>query len=456
MDAVTAWDDGDTMAIDAAQAFRHARGALWHLEAALPQLEVAAGGAARADDLIAVAATHVDSAVFDLGAAARLAPGVAGVEDSVLGAILTSSARHLRASSTTPAAAADIVANARLRAQQAIDAIAPHLDADEQLLPRVPAATIPREELALIDDVASARRFGRVSDVQRAQVQRILQEGTIDPEPVRWIGGYGNGNGAMPMVRVRHPLTPHLSVIAVQRPPTAQAAQEEFFARLAEHAEVDRHFAPVARRADGSALVLAVPGGASWENGVNSGDDVAAVMGDWYRQRFPSLGDEQARLAGRLDFNEARTLDYVTAQPDRNAGGLLVDRVAADLAYIDNGFAGRGETHDVLRPGLKSHFVGGPAGHVELLPEAARAVAARLDDASLSDAHGILGRGPDGDLPAGHAFALRQDASQGFLDAMRARRDQVARGWFDYEPIDLEANPLAHMDWLRSLAAVSA
>lgn len=442
--------------IDASQAFRHARGALWHLEAALPQLEVAARGAARADDLVAAAATHVDSAVSDLRIAGELAPGVAGVDDAVLGAILTSSAKHLRASAITPAAVADVVANARFRAQQAIDALAPHLTAEEQLLPRVPAATIPRAELALVDDVESARRFGRVSDVQRAQVQRILEKGTIDPEPVRWIGGYGNGNGAMPMVRVRHPETPHLSLVAVQRPPTAQAAQEEFFARLAEHAEVDRHFAPVARRADGSALVLALPGGASWENGVNSGDDVAEVMGDWYRRRFPSLGDEHARLAGRLDFDEARTLDYVAAQPDRNAGGLLVDRDAGDLAYIDNGFAGRGETQDVLRPGLKAHFVGGPAGHVELLPEAARAVSARLDDASLADAHLILGRGPDGDLPAGHAYALRQDASQGFLDAMQARRDQVARGWFDYEPIDLHANPLAHMDRLRSLSAASA
>lgn len=442
--------------IDAGQAFRHARGAMWHLEAALPQLEVAAAGAERADELVRAAAAHVDAAAWDLRAAGQLSAGLPGVDDSVLGAILTSSARHLRESSTTPAAAAEIVATARLRAQQSLDALAPRLTADEQLLPRVPAATIPREELALIDDVASARRFGRVSDVQRAQIQRILEEGEIDPEPVRWIGGYGNGNGAMPMVRVRHPETPHLSVVAVQRPPTAQAAQEEFFARLAEHAATDRHFAQVGRRADGSALVLAMPGGASWDNGVNSGDDVAEVMGDWYRRRFPSLDDEQAKLAGQLDFDEARTLDYVAAQPDRNAGGLLVDRDANELAYIDNGFAGRGETHDVLRPGLKSHFVGGPAGHAELLPEAARAVAARLDDAALADAHLILGRGPDGDLPAGHAFALRQDASQGFLDAMQARRDQVAHGWFDYEPIDLDANPLAHMDWLRSLSAATA
>lgn len=442
--------------IDAGQAFRHARGALWHLEAALPQLEVAAAGAKRADELVQVAAAHVDAAARDMRAAGQLSAGMPAVDDAVLGAILTSSARHLRDASTTPTAVADIVASARLRAQQSIDALAPHLTADEQLLPRVPAATIPREELALVDDVAAARRFGRVSDVQRAQVQRILAEGTIDPEPIRWIGGYGNGNGAMPMVRVRHPETPHLSVVAVQRPPTAQAAQEEFFARLTELADVDRHFAPVARRADGSALVLALPGRASWDEGVNSGDDVAAVMGDWYRQRFPSLDDGQAALAGRLDFDEARSLDFVTAQPDRNAGGLLVDRSAGEVAYIDNGFAGRGETHDVLRPGLKSHFVGGPAGHAQLLPEAARAVSGRLDDAALADAHAILGRGPDGDLPAGHAFALRQDAAQGFLDAMRARRDQVARGWFDYEPIDLDANPLAHMDWLRSRGAATA
>ena len=32
---------------------------------------------------------------------------------------------------------------------------------------------------------------------------------------------------------------------------------------------------------------------------------------------------------------------------------------------------------------------------------------------------------------------------------MKARRDQVATGAYDYHPIDLDANPLAHMDWLQ-------
>ncbi len=435
--------------MDAGQAYRYARGAMWHLEAALPQLHAAASGGAHAAELASVAAAHVERSVDDLARAAAHARGVAGAGDAALGAMLQATATQARSGGIAAGDAAQVVSSARLRVQASLDAIAPHLTSEHHLLPLAPAATAPASELALVDRVADARRFRMTSDVQRAQLQRILADGVIDDEPVRWIGGYGNGNGAMPIVRVRHPDTPHLSVLAVRRPPTAQAAQEEFFARLAEHAGVDQYFAPVARREDGSALVLAVPGGATWDEGINSGDDVAALMGDWYRQRFPGLGDGGAREAGRIDFDEVRSLDFVASQPDRNAGGLLADRAVADVHYIDNGFAGRGETADVRRPGLKSHFVGGAAGHADLHPEASRELGERLDDAALADAHAVLGRGPDGDLPDGHAFALRQDASQGFLDAMRARRDQLTTGSFDYEPIELNANPLAHMDWLH-------
>ena len=437
--------------IDAGQAYRYARGAMWNLEAALPQLRAAAGGASKAAELTSVAAGHVERSVQDLARAAAHAPGMAGVHDAALGSILEATAQHARIGTMAPAAAADVVAAARLRIQASLDAIAPHLTADEQLLPLAPGSTIPYPELALIDRVDHARSFKAVSSVQRAQVQRILAEGTIDPTPVRWVGGYGNGNGAMPMVKVTHPDTPHLSVVAVHRPPTAQAAQEEFFARLTEHAGTDQHFAPVVRREDGSALVLAVPGGMTWEQGVSSGDDVADVMGNWYRQRFAGLTDEQASLAGRIDFDEARSMDFLAAQPDRNAGGILVDRHAGEVHYIDNGFAGRGETSNPLKPGLKSHFVGGEAGHAELHPVAARELGERLDDAALADAHDVLRRGPDGDLPDGHAFALGQDASDGYLAALQARRDKLVTGTFDYEPIELDANPLAHMDWLNEL-----
>jgi hypothetical protein len=173
-------------------------------------------------------------------------------------------------------------------------------------------------------------------------------------------------------------------------------------------------------------------------------------MADWYRTRFPSMSVDAVREAVRIDFDEVRTMDYLAAQPDRNAGGILVDHAAGTVHYIDNGFAGRGETSDVLRPGLKSPFVGGAAGHAELHPTAARELADRLTDGALADAHAVLRRGPYGNLRGGHAFALGQDASQGYLEALKARRDQVAKRFYDYEPISLDANPLAHMDWLHN------
>lgn len=434
--------------LDAGQAFHYARGAMWHLEVAAPQFRAAAT-ASRTGDLVGAAAEHVDASMRDLAAAAARMPGMAGVADAALAGMLAQTARHARMETMQPHAAADIVDAARWRVQESIDRIVPVLDADQELLSLTPGATAPSHELALIDDVTAAREFRRTSDVQRAQVRRILADGSIDREPIRWVGGYGNGNGAMPMVRVRHPETPHLSVAAVQRPPTAQAAQEEFFAELATAAGTDHHFAPVARRADGSALVLAVPGGASWENGVHSGADVRHVLADWYRSRFAGLDAQRVAEAGAIDFDKLRTMDYVAAQPDRNAGAPLVDRAAGDVRYIDNGFAGRGETHDVRRPGLKTQFLDGDGATVRLHPTAARELATALGDDALRAAHAVLGRGPDGELPRGHALALRQDASRGYLEALRARRDQVATGTFDYVPIHPDADPIAHMDELR-------
>ncbi len=430
--------------IDAGQAFRYARGAMWHLECAVPELQAAAGGATRAAELVRVAANHVEHAAGDLIAAGG------GAADAATGQMLLSLARHTRSGAIGADAAADLVATARLHVQQSIDAIVPRLESPQELLPLAPAATAPRSELALIDDVASARLFRPTSTVQRAQIKRILSEGTIDPDPVRWVGGYGNGNGAMPMVRVRHFETPHLSVLAVQRPPTAQAAQEEAFAELTERAGTDQHFAPVVRREDGSALVLAVPGGASWDNGVHGGDDVRHVLTGWYRDRFPSLPDGGAREAGYIDFDKLRAMDYEGANPDRNGGSPLVESAPPDVHYIDNGFAGRGETADPLMPGLKSQFMGGMPGEVSLHPTAVRELVEGLTDDALAEVHAVLRRGPDGDLPPGHAFALAQDASTGYLEAMRARRDQIATGGFRYHPIDLNANPLAHMDWLQT------
>jgi hypothetical protein len=414
---------------------------VWHLEVALPELQAAADGATHADALVAAAATHVRSAISDMSHPA--------LRDAALGTQLTDLAAHLDARPADLAPAIRIIRGARAQAQLGVDALIPRLDSPQELLSLAPAGAAPRAELALIDSPAAARRFKATSDVQRAVVKRILAEGTIDPNPVRWVGGYGNGNGAMPMVRVSHPDSPHLSVLAVHRAPTQQAAQEEFFARLAELSGTDQHYAPAVRRADGSALVYAVPGHNLWDD-VHSGDDIAGVMGTWYGQRFPALGEDGARLAGRLDFDEAKSLDYLTAQPDRNAGSPLGDAAAGEFRFIDNGLAGRGETANVLKPGMKSHFVGGTPGHATVHPQAAANVTGRLTDEALDDAHRLLREGPAGDLPSGHMGALRQDASLGYLEAMRARRDQLATGSFEYEPIDLNANPLAHMDWLHA------
>lgn len=430
--------------VDAGRAFRYARGAMWHLEVALPQLEAAVSGAPRASELVGAAASHIRSAAMDAASSGRSNDAF----QAALGAL------HLRLQHENPVqlrSAVSAIRDARLGAASLLDEIAPTLDSTQELLPLAPAASASSDELMLIERAVDARRFRHVSDQQRALVTRILRDGVIEDQPLRWVGGYGNGNGAMPMVRVQHPDSPHLTLTAVHRPPTAQAAQEEFFTELAARADIDDYFAPAVRRSDGSALVLAVPGSASWDQAVHSGDDVESVMRSWYQKRFGALSERELDRVARSDFDRVRSLDYITAQPDRNAGGLLVDRESGVVSYIDNGLAGRGETGDVLRPGLKSHFVGGEPGRVELSGDAARAVDELLDDEALVSAHRVLGRGPDGVLPDGHAKALAEDASAAFLDAMRTRRDQVVRGSFEYQPIVLDANPLTAMDDLRTL-----
>ncbi|MCW2923381.1 MAG: hypothetical protein JWM98_785 [Thermoleophilia bacterium] len=440
--------------MDLSGAFAYARGAVFHLEVALPELEAAAASVRNGDALAAAAAGHLRSAIGDLGQARTLGGAVhASVGDAALAARLADIADAAAAGTSSRAglaAVTELVRGARADAQAGVDALVPHLTEHVEPLGLNPAAHAPREELALVEDAASARRFHAVSDVQRAALHDLLEHGTIDPAPVGWVGGYGNGNGAMPIVRVTHPSSPHLEVRAVHRPPTAQAAQEEFFARLAEHAGADAHYAPAVRRGDGSALVPLVPGAPLWEQDVHSVADIEDVMSNWYRQRFENLPEDEIRLAGRVDRQVAQSLDFVAAQPDRNAGGALAERAEGEFHFIDNGLAGRGETSDPLRPALKSHFLDATTGHATLEPAAREQLAAGLTDEALADAHAVLRR-PAGDLPEGHAGALRDDASPRFLTAMLARRDHlVEAGAYDYHPIDLNANPLAHMDWLHS------
>jgi hypothetical protein len=195
-----------------------------------------------------------------------------------------------------------------------------------------------------------------------------------------------------------------------------------------------------------------VPGGNLWDDGIESGDDVADIMGSWYRARFDGLSDADALRAGRIDFDVAKSLDYVDANVDRNAGGGLVDRLTQGFHYIDNGEAGRGELLDPLRPALKSHLLGWPAdGRAELLPEAARQLSTRLDDAALADAHSVLRASPRAGLSPDAVRNLARDSSDAYLGRMRLRRDQVARGSFEYEPVPLMADPVQHMAWLRGI-----
>ncbi len=351
----------------------------------------------------------------------------------------------LLAGSHTPGSVAHVVDAARMRAHEGVRSLLPAMDGPVELLGLSPAATMPAHERAFVTTIDGARAMRAVSHVQRAEAEHILRTGNIDPEPIAWVGGYGNGNGAMPIVRVTHPDSPHVVMRAVHRPITAQAAQEHFFARLTQGFGVDHSYAPVGRRDDGSALVALVPGRSSWDEGVNSGDDIRGVLEGSYRMQFPSLSVDDARLAARIDHELITVPHYVAAQPDLNAGGILADRASGALHVIDTGLAGRGEGADVLVPSMKSHFLGRTPGHVELHPRTVAALAA-IDDEALTSAHGAL-REPAGALPSGHAGALAEDASDAYLERLRTRLDHAARsGEYRYTPMDLNADPI-HQSW---------
>ena len=435
-------DERSVGAMNVAKAFEYARGAVWHLEVAVPQLEAAERGLTHAPELAAAARGHIARATADAQAARRLQGTAAGAGADQLVHALVGLDR---------VGAVDMVSAtraARVQAHAGALKLAASLETPARMLGRVPVEDAPASELALVDDLATARSMHRVSDVQAATVQHVLERGTIHPEPVRWVGGYGNGNGAMPIVRVAHPEAPMLELHAVHRPILAQAAQEAFFARLAKHASVEHLVAPVGLRSDGSALVLLAPGHPLWDEGVDGADDIERVISQWYRSRFPKLSQDDVRLAGRLDREAVQSLDYLVAQADNNAGGALADARAGHFTIFDRGMLGRGETRDPLKPGMKSHFLGATPGHVELHPATAERMRSMLTDARLADAHAALHRDA-GDLPKGHATALAQDRSPEFLARMRMRRDQLATGGYEYEPMDLNANPLAHMDWLN-------
>jgi hypothetical protein len=268
------------------------------------------------------------------------------------------------------------------------------------------------------------------------------------------VGGYGNGNGAMPIVRVTHPKSPFVEVAGIHRPSTAQPAQEQFMERLANKVRADQFYTPIERRADGSGIAMLASGRASWDEGVQSSDDIQDVLAGWYRQHTPGLTAEQAAQAGRLDYEAAIVPKVVAAEPDFNAGALLADRAAGSVSIVDSGLAGSG-AYDGSKITMKSFFLGAP-GHLQLTPETTSMVRSSLTDTALADAQSVLKR-PAGDLPAGHAQTLARDAGDGFLQQMRERRDQLVSsgGAFDYAPMDLNDNPLAHVDWLRAQVATA-
>ena len=417
--------------IGALRAFEHAQGALFHAEGALAQR--ALSGMLGEEALHAVASVHATRAVEDLAVAVRWADraGVA-VPDALRGAtdVATEAGRD---------AALQLVN--RIGRSARISALPP--------LAIAPAEHLPPHELTSVANHAAARMLRQPSPALRADRLHVLAHGEVHADPVRWVGGYGNVNGAMPIVRVSPP-GGGPEVLALRRPPTSHPAHEVFVHRLAVDLGVDGYLTPAARRADGSVLVEVVPGGNAWDHGIHHGGHVEDVMRDWYRTHLRGLPEREAALATRVDRELLASLDYITAQADRNMGSVLVDRARESVRFVDNGFAGRGELDDVLRPAMRQQLLAGGSGEMFLADETVAEVARRLSDDALARAHDELATATRTGMPAEHVAILDHDAGPGYLRAMRARRDELVRtGRITYEPMPEHVDPGLHVDWLN-------
>jgi hypothetical protein len=293
-----------------------------------------------------------------------------------------------------------------------------------------PAAATPLRD-AVSDALARGRLLHGRGDAQVARIERILGSGDVDEASRR---PFGDGmNGPLARVKVADPADPFAEpTLVVEKPASAQAAQEELGWRLAKAMGIDHLVAAVVRRADGTARIEFRSGVGLSQAGVI---DIAALDKELARAYLhdASLGltAAEAAHAGRVERQLLQVFDYLLANNDRRPPNGLVDAVEG-VTFIDTGHAGRGALPQnggtTSRPALHMFQAGKDGGRVEIDAEVVAYLRSRLTSGSLADMHSAVFDAPGiaGPLPhtIGERFAIYA-RSPAFRDGMSTRLDHL-------------------------------
>ncbi|MCW2927529.1 MAG: hypothetical protein JWM86_1497 [Thermoleophilia bacterium] len=293
-------------------------------------------------------------------------------------------------------------------------------------------------------------------------VERVLAHGVEVLGSRAQLGEVGT-NGAMQTLRLQLPGGGRV-VEALNVPPFAQAAQEDFISQVARRLGVEHLFTPTMVRPDGSAMVALGAGKPAESVGATSAADLHAALTGLYERELPQLGRAGAAEQARVDLELGHVIDSIVANSDRHGSNILLDAKSGAVTLIDIGNMGT-PGRRTLRPMLNPQYLlGARDGAVELHPRTVEILRENLTPADLRQLQGHL-RATLADYPGGAGGSLENRGRQHllkrvlsrdtFADDMVARRERIlATGRVEYT--DARLNEILATTWLRAYGTAAA
>lgn len=267
-----------------------------------------------------------------------------------------------------------------------------------------------------------------------ARVYEALRDGNAPVETRRPFPGL---TANVPTITdVRHPAVG--TITAVVKPPAELAAQEAFAFDIARRLGIGHHYAQIAPRPDGSALIEVVDGQTWRKAGIGDVADLDRAYRAAWDAHHPALPAAERAQRARVDRELVQFVDWLTAQGDRSPNNGLWDDRRVAVQLFDHGRIGAETPWNKLRPWLPYPYMGPEAsGRVRAmhLSEESRAViSANLSPADIASSHRQLLRGaPRNGMSVGQGAMLRYLGSDDFLRRMVARHESaLATGTMEY------------------------
>lgn len=211
------------------------------------------------------------------------------------------------------------------------------------------------------------------------------------------------------------------NVDVVEKPTTAQGAQEHFGWLLAREFGIDHRVAATARSADGTARIEHLATSDGWmslnDGFVRTERDIERVLAKAIRAEAPHLDAADVDRTARIERQLLQVFDYVLANSDRNLGNGRVHQQPYALKMFDHGHAGAGqhERTNVLVPGLRSDLMG-RGGRTTIDADTREYLRTRVDPDALAAAHRTAFTGANRPASGGEFARLNNFAA---LDSYR-------------------------------------